>query len=168
MFGKRFYDIPVYRLPEQKYESDLQTYIELHMLGKEGERESRRLFYDNDPERKLRVHNHLWKNYGGAWQFNEIIGYIRLYFSGSQVLGDYWQIDAKRIVKTRRKRFVWITYKIVPERDIPADSTNQEIYEIIMEYLSEARSKLKNRFVDTTLFETIGPFLDWRGVYENS
>lgn len=169
MFGKTFYDIPVYRLAQQKYETDIQSYIDLHMFGAtEEERESRRVFYKKDPDRKLRIQDHLWKNFGGAWQFNEIIGYIRLYFSGSQILGEYWQIDAKRIVKTRRKRFVFTTYKIAPERDIPADSTNQEIYEIIMEYLNEARTELKSRFVDISLFETIGPFIDWRAVYENS
>lgn len=169
MFGKKFYDIPVYRLPQLKYETDKQNYIDLHMFGVTVQDcESRRAFYEKNPDRKLRMQDLLEKNFGGAWQFNEIIGYVRLYFSGSQVLGEYWKIDAKRIVKTRRKRFVYITYKIVPERDIPADSTNQEMYEIIMGYLTEVRSELKGRFIDTSLFETIGPFLDWRAVYKSS
>ena len=89
-----FFDIPIYRLPEAKYNSDRDRYIEQSMID---------LHYEKPPMAD-QFRNDLWKQYGGAWQFNEIIGYIRLYFCRNQILGELWMTNAKRIVQTRRKR----------------------------------------------------------------
>lgn len=165
MFGKCFYDIPVYRLPEKKYNAGMKKDIDQKMLGEfEQDRETRADFYERNPDRKLWIENHLWKRYGGAWQFNEIVGYVRLYIDGNQILGEYWQTDAKRLVRTRRKLFVYSTHKIVPERELPFNGTNKDIYQEILDYLSDIRIELKGRLVDTSVFERIGPHVNWQAV----
>ena len=40
--------------------------------------------------------------FGGAWKYNEIIGYIRLHFLGNQIRGEYWGVKAMCQVRTRR------------------------------------------------------------------
>lgn len=96
-----FYVLPVYRLSEEKYEEQLNTHIKNHPLFSE-ERES---FYQRNPDIKTRDLEDVKKEYGGAWRYNEIIGYIRLYFDGSQILGWYHVNDVKRHVKTRKNNF---------------------------------------------------------------
>jgi hypothetical protein len=170
MFDEKFFcDIPVYRLPEADYYAKRDTYIDQQMFGeKEEDRKIRKDFYKQNPDQESWCLNHLQKQYGGDWQFNEIIGYVRLYIDWSQVLGVYWQTDAKRIVKTRRKLFVWSTHKIAPERDLPLDGTNQEIYETILDYLDDVRAELKGRFIDTEVFETLGVYVDWHTFVRNT
>jgi hypothetical protein len=74
--------------------------------------------------------------YGGAWSFNEIIGYIQLHFLGWQIRGDYWRVAAKRIVRTRKKLLKWCTHKLASERDLPGDSSNAEIFRIVRSYVA--------------------------------
>ena len=55
----------------------------------------------------------------GTWRFNEIIGYVRLYFRGSQVLGEYYAVKRSRHVLTRHKTLIRRTHKLGPEHQIP-------------------------------------------------
>ena len=118
-----FFDVPIYRLPEAKYNSDRDRYIEQSMVD---------LCYEKLPMAD-QFRSELWKQYGGAWQFDEIIGYIRLYFCGNQILGELWMTNAKRIVQTRRKQFAWTTWKVVPEVSFPETASNLEIYTAIID-----------------------------------
>ncbi len=55
---------------------------------------------------------HLNNKYGGTWEFNEVIGHIKLHFLGNQIRGEYWKVNAKRIVKTRSKTLEYATHKL--------------------------------------------------------
>ncbi len=47
------------------------------------------------------------KNFGGQWEYNEIIGFLKFYVSGNtQIRSEYFETDSKRKVKTRKKIFV--------------------------------------------------------------
>jgi hypothetical protein len=54
--------------------------------------------------------------------------------------------------------------KVVPEQDIPFPASNEEIYQIIFEYLEDAKKGLKGRFVDTSTFELLGRHSDWNAL----
>jgi len=167
--GKVFFDIPVYRLSENKYNEQIEVHIRNQMYGKtDDEQEMRKKFYERNVDNKMNDENRLWKEYGGAWQFNEIIGYIRLYIDGNQVLGEYWETEAKRKVRTRRKLFIYSTYKVVPERDLPLKGDSLDIYKEILNYLRDANDYLKGRFVDTSVFEKIGHYIDWSEFVKNT
>jgi hypothetical protein len=71
------------------------------------------------PEIVRQIESHANRVYGGQWIYNEIIGFVRLYFDGSQVLGAYFRTSAKRISKTRKKTFEWIAHKLAPEVELP-------------------------------------------------
>jgi hypothetical protein len=153
-----FFDVPIYRLPEAKYDSDRHTYIERSMAD---------LRYEHWPIAD-QLRSKLWKQYGGAWQFNEIIGYIRLYFCCNQIRGELWMTNAKRIVQTRRKQFAWTTWKVVPERGFPETASNLEIYIAILEYLRSAERQFKRRFIDTEMFARLGKYTDWNALLSDS
>ncbi|PYI91908.1 MAG: hypothetical protein DME97_12000 [Verrucomicrobia bacterium] len=146
-----FFDIPVYRLAQNEYEAKQGAYIKSMMFETE----------NHDQEAMMRGHH--WTFYGGSWQFNEIIGYIRLHFLGTQIRGEWWTVDAKRVTRTRTKIFRYSGWKVVYEQEIPKGSTSKEIYRLLLLYLERAQKdkKLKRFYVDTSVFESIGPLVDW-------
>ena len=75
-------------------------------------------FYRKEPTQKNAAEDRLRQSYGGAWEYNEIIGYIRLYFFGTQVRGEYWGVNSKRVVRTRKKTLEYKTWKLAPEIDL--------------------------------------------------
>jgi len=91
---KVFFDVPVYRLSKEEYESQQKDFIqkELKQCGGKYAEEAYRRY----PELKSKTESDLWENYGGCWLFNEIIGFIRLYFFFSEIRGEYWHTSAKK------------------------------------------------------------------------
>lgn len=157
-----FADIPVYRLPEEQYRDAMEKYIDEMMYGTDPElRQRRKGFYERNPNNKIHFVDSLKRQYGGAWRFNEIVGYIRLFFLGTQIRGELWMVDMQRICRTRKKLLVFHTLKVVPEMGIPSGATSVEIWMILLQYLDEARKKLKPRVVDSSMFEVLGPSVDW-------
>ncbi|WP_353402076.1 hypothetical protein [Pseudophaeobacter arcticus] len=89
---KYFFDLPVYRLTKSKYykwrdETQIRPHEEnwLSVRGRPMPQES-----------KNALDQHVYEKYG-PWEFNEIIGYIRLYFLGSQIRGDYLSAEKSGI-----------------------------------------------------------------------
>lgn len=165
MTNTYFFDIPVYRLAQERYTDEMDSFVEKRIQTTfecDGVAKS---FRARQPNRVDVLRDHLCSTYG-VWNFNEIIGYIRLYFSGSQILGEYWQMMGQKILRTRRKVFERRTGKLVAEIDIPAQSTDPVICELIRGYLASCAKKLKSRHVDTSCFDATAPYIRWRDLLE--
>ncbi|MGZ8137171.1 MAG: hypothetical protein ACXW1W_10540 [Methylococcaceae bacterium] len=163
MNEKYFFNIPVYRLTKERYYEEQNAYVNKIMFpGPPQYDEDRRIFNEKYPEQKRNFEQHIKNNYGGAWDYNEIIGWIELHFLGSQIRGEFWRVKAKRIVRSRNKVFEYDTWKLAPEIDIPEDANNTEILHLINEYLSDCKKELKGRYIDTSRFDVIGTYIDWR------
>ncbi|MHB8890270.1 MAG: hypothetical protein ACYC46_15775 [Acidobacteriaceae bacterium] len=164
-----FYDIPVYRLPEERYYRERDDHIDSIVFPKNSPfSDSMRAKEAADPNHYAAIRDHLQRSYGGCWIFNEIIGYIRLHFLGSQIRGEYFGVKKKRIVRTRTKTIEYLSWKLAPEINIPHPYTNKGIYGAILEYLAACRKELPGRYVDTERFEVIGKHVDWRGLLESN
>lgn len=163
---KIFFDIPVYRITQEKYESEQDSFIQHELSDTDDVVQE---MYRRNPEQKTQMKNHFWELYGGCWRFNEIIGFIRLHFFFTQIRGEYWRVTSKRIVRTRKKLFAFFDPKVTYEEEIPAGSTNAEIFELVKKYLVRAQNErnLKKFFIDTSVFENIGPFVDWNGLRQS-
>ena len=164
-----FFDCPVYRIQEAKYYDEANAFIEETMFRPGSpEEESLRQFYDSEPDRAIRMKDHVQKMYGGMWRYNEIVGWIRLHFLGSQIRGEYYQDDKKRLVRSRRKTFAYRTWKLAPELELPWEGgNNQQIYATISRYLDDCRRELNRRHVDSSLFEAVGPYIDWMQLHRD-
>jgi hypothetical protein len=164
-----FYDVPVYRLTQEKYHAGLDQYIDDIMYPSNDHMSARRReMHRENPSSAVASRDALWRSYGGAWIFNEIIGYIRLHFLGSQIRGEYFSVNKKRLVRTRRKLIEYQTWKLAPEIDIPPGANSQKIFEVILEYLKDCRRELPERYIDSHLLETIGPYVDWHQLWFDS
>ena len=161
-----FFELPVYRVPRNRYYADRDRAIEKQIFGKHPkEIEANKAHYAEYPDSEARFRNTLEENYGGPWEFNDVVGYVRLYFLGSQIRGELWMVDATRIARRSRKPIRPYHWKVVPEIEIPRNSTNGEIFAIVSDYVAEAKKELHPRFLDTSTFEITGRHIDWRALW---
>lgn len=150
---KYFFEIPVYRKSIDVFHKELDI-----------EKEK----YSNypDPETK-KIMEHDWdRRHFRCWKYNDVIGWMRLYFDWYQVIKWYYfQVDAKRMMKwIVKKRFVFQTHKII-ELWLPdyEKLTNKDIFEslqIELERLSKV--DFKKRYIDLEVFQNIWPYIDWK------
>lgn len=161
-----FCDLPVYRLPEERYYAERDTFID-QIIFRSGlpdeailRQRERRDATVNDG-----IRDHLQRTYGGCWRFNEVIGQIRLHFLGTQVRGEYFAVGKQRIVRTRTKTLEYRTWKLAPEIDIAAPYGNSEVLGAIRQYIADCQKQLPKRFIDTSMFEALAPHVDWAAVF---
>ena len=164
--ARYFFDIPVYRLTEERYNAERQAWIDGAMYpGSPANNEQRRAFYAANRDNENAARDRFWQLYGGCWRYNEIIGYVRLHFFGSQLRGEYYGVTARRIVRTRKKIIEHQTHKLAPEMDIPGEASSQDIFQIVLSYVAACATRLRGRYLDRTLLLQLGPCIDWRRLY---
>jgi len=169
MRKKYFYDVPVYRLSREKYYKGMNEYIKKQMeSGSPRHIEIMKEFHMKEPNQRYAAEDSLRQFYGGSWEYNEIIGYIRLYFFGTQIRGEYWGVNSKRVVRTRKKVFEHKTWKLALEIDLHQAPDSSTIFLKIQKYLMSCQQELKGRYIDITHLMTIGPYVNWKALYEES
>ncbi len=120
-------------------------------------------FFKENPQYKVMNQESLIRRYGGMWKYNEIIGYISLYVLGTQIRGEYYAVDSRRVVKTRKKIFKLKSLKLADEVEIPLSQTSEAIYNAVFSYINKCRKELPSKFfIDTSTFESMGKYIDWK------
>lgn len=163
---KYFFDVPVYRVDEDSYYRNREEFIEqtLYPGDSKFSSELRRL-HETEPRMAEAARTRLAESYGGAWKFNEIVGYIRLHFLGTQVRGEYHGIFKRRIVKTRTKTFEFINWKLVSEVEIPIPITDDGIFGAVLRYIEDCKKELPRRHIDATLLAAVGKHVRWSELF---
>jgi hypothetical protein len=158
-------DLPIYRLSEEEYVEARNAYIDKimteHPLPSTPDHPSTASKLSPQDET---MRSHLWRSYGGAWQFNEIVGYLRLHLVGTQVRAEHWSVRRKRIVRTRNKTFEYMSHKLAPETDLPVEGTNAEIHAIIVRHIGSCQSLLRPRIVDMSPLQNLGGHINWQAL----
>tara|TARA_R110001583_G_scaffold159747_1_gene311608 strand:+ start:4673 stop:5122 length:450 start_codon:yes stop_codon:yes gene_type:complete len=143
---KELFEIPIYRVSEETYYEKLRGYI-----------------VENTTE--YSSESYLRKQFGGDWLYNEIIGYIKFYkYDRRQIRCEYWETDALKKVKTRKKQFIRKSdnFSSIP---FNADATNIELIERLNMCIIDAISQLPiNRVANRELLDITFEFIDWRKV----
>lgn len=160
---KSLFDIPVYRLSYKDYSQQQDAYIKSQLP----EFDSDKMFENirsEETQRKMRTASYHYKSFGGAWRYNEIIGFVRIFKFGDQIRAEYWQTEASRIVKTRNKQFSLKSRKLVPECRIRNLHSSNAIKEAIDLCISRCSKKLNTRYLDLEHYELLTKHVDWTGV----
>ena len=167
MTDQYFFDLPVYRLTQEEREAEGHKYVmntvfppgTIHgdLFRKQAQSDP------DDYQRKLSQTLHSF--HGGLWLFNEIIGYIRLHFVGSQVRGEYFAPSRKRIVRSKARNFQFQTWKLAPEVEITHPITTQTIAQAIDQYISDCRLEIPRRHIDSTMYDSVSPHINWFQLY---
>ncbi len=166
------FDVPIYRTSRASYNEDQESYIDEWLYDHSGlSRAEMEDYYRTHPNQKILKSDYYWRQYGGPWRFNNIIGYIRLYLDGYQVWGQLWYVYVKKVVrKPRHKILICKNAGLgfgIPV-DIPTKSSNGEIFDLVMKYLDSVRPRFKKRFIDSSLLETVGPYVDWKSLINDA
>jgi len=161
MRNQYIFDIPVYRKTKADFNLEIETQV--------AKREEWIISHDPeqgplDHEVRQRVYHKVIAESGGPWQFNQVVGWLRLFVEGNTIGCHPWWVDAKRL--NRRMRYKRL-YMQTPSDILKARFTKEpskEIYNRLLERLTELSKDItyKNRYVDLDVFQRIGPYIDWR------
>lgn len=154
------FDIPVYRTTKERYYADMDAAVEAHL----------KVCFDDqglprsDRQTVESVTGHAREAFGGPWDFNDVVGWIRLFIEGYGVGAHLWWVDGKQIRRNMRKRFHLTTASNCLWTDFPPPADSPAIFKGTLEALESLsqRDKFKKRHVDLSVFQRTGPFIDWR------
>ncbi len=146
------FELNVYRLKEDDYLEKRFEYIK-----------KKRLKYQKTQIQQQEEDAYLSKMYGGEWQYNEIIGFLKFYQKNNKIRCTYWETDALRKVKTRKKQFQYITDKFCNTVFFKSYS-NKQLIEVMKSSVEhcKGRDEMKNRFIDSSIFDNIVNYLNWK------
>ena len=161
MRDQYIFDIPIYRIGSDGFNSEVDRAVAKRVEWIVSHDPQRRPL---DRETTDRQKHSVIKESGGPWQFNHVVGWLRLFAEGNTVGCHPWWVDAKRLTrKMKRKHLYLTTYSDVLGAYFPSE-TSIEIHQSLLERLTEMadRSPYKKRFVDLDVFQRTGPYIDWR------
>ncbi len=147
---KKLFEIQVYRIKENDYYDEMRSYIE-----KINENNSNPLSSE-----------YLRKEYGGDWKYNEIIGFLQFYRYGeNQIRCEYWDTEAIRKVRTRRKTFVQVSNSYCNEM-LSKSESNLALAQLMKNAVAHCENRLKNKnwTLDRELFDNTVDFIDWKSL----
>lgn len=150
------FEIPIYKFDEKKHSDNLEKLRNNYYSYFAGPRNN-----SSFEDYKLFVEE-IFHYY---WKYNEVIGYLNIYFLGRQYRIEYWFVNSKRIRSgINKKKFKYIGKLI--EKDISKLTTNSEIYNCVLESLVKLKNypKFIKRHIDLTQFLMIGKHIDWLSI----
>jgi len=153
-----FFEIPVYRLSQKDYHIETEKII----------------FKATEVFRKRNTNENILKEICKSfsysipqWEFNDRIGYLKLYFLSTQLRAEYHAVKAKKIFRSKQKTFEFKTHKLCAETEIKSNLSNIEIYNLILKHLQNCQKELQNRYIDIEQFTQIAPFINWNDLLTN-
>jgi hypothetical protein len=154
MIGDTFFDIPIYSMNPEGYKIRIEKSLQKS-------RDGLRLKKDNPNYED--VNDLLRKQICIEWEYNQIIGYLKLYRLNDRIYAEVWKIDKKRMsLKLKNKVFKYFPSYPEWNIDLKKLKTSQSIYEKLLKELPNDMTGLfKKYFLDLRLLKEIGPYIDW-------
>ncbi len=140
---KLLFELAVYRLDEESYYNEF-------------------LKYKNENSTEHTSDSCLINSYGGQWEYNEIVGFLKFYVSGNtQIRCEYHETDKKIKRKTKTKTFIKITDSLCV-RSISKKMTNEELINTIEDCIRHCKNNIPiKRFIDTRMFDSTFKNTNW-------
>lgn len=166
-----FFELAIYRCSPKKFEKELDT-LERKINDHFDDLTKQLEDYDSSHLKQDR-----FSRLSYEYEYNEVIGWIRLYILGNQIRGEYFyevspkdsSIQKPKINKgVRKKKFC--SFEKAFELSIYTEDSSEDIFQKLLnklEYLSKEEKPFKGRFIDTRQLETIGKFVNWRELVAN-
>ncbi len=147
---KYLFEIQVYRVNETAYYDAMDEHINE---------------INSDMEFPVNT-EYLRDKFGGDWQYNEIIGFLKFYqYGANQIRCEYWETAAVRKVKTRKKQFIKISdsYCRVLFWRNDTNAKLASVMKIAVEHC-EVRLTKKKRYLDKELFNNTADNIAWKNI----
>ena len=156
-------DVPIYRCPKEKfndrYDNDLKKHYE--MIWPQGLKDISKNILEN-------VEQSFWERYGTPWQFNQIVGWLRLFTTGAQIRGDLWELRGKRFVRNPKHKQYYLRGKAF-ELTCYASQTSKEILDCLKAELKAQNETIRGGklVVDLEVFDNLSNHIDWHSLVFN-
>jgi|SRR6056297_2214192 len=158
---KFFFEIPIYRCTQEKFNTDYDRELNKHLdtLWPNGAR------YRLPKNSVESAKQDFWERYGAPWNFNQAVGWLRLFVTGSQIRADLWFTNAKRLLRRPKYRQISIMGKGF-EITFESKNSSIEIYEALLNRLLEFENSFHGGRlnVDLECFKNIGLYVNWRAL----
>ena len=157
------FEIPIYRLSNNEFIKELKDEV-IKTARYHSVESMEELFPGKGKSRYERLLSEIETEKGYQWKFNEIIGWLTLHYNDNYIFGEIFLNNSKRITKKSRAKIDF--YDLGFKFKIPENESNKNIYESIFNNIKslEKNSKLKKRYIDTSIFETIGKHINWENL----
>lgn len=152
-----FFEVGIYRCPIEQHTEELardrEKYLEPYKATK-----------SLAPESYESAGHHFDRAYWYPWRYNDAIGWLRLYRLGSQIRGELWFADAKRITRGMKKRFFYRD-KAFELWFYPSQSEEEIRTEVLTELKRiGCEPPVKGRYLDLQCFLVTSPMIRWRAL----
>jgi hypothetical protein len=118
----------------------------------------------DDPERYARIGLSI---HGYPWEYNEVVGWLRLMADGWYIKVYLWWTREKRIARRLRRTPTVRRFEYFGKvAEIQSEyMSNEDIYEALREDLVRQQSEwpIRRSHVDLGRFDALAPYVDWRG-----
>ena len=163
MQGERYFlEIPIYRVSRDRFHKTYDHDLRRHWDRLE--RADGRTREEMREELRLWVEQHFWETYGSPWQYNQAVGWLRLFVLGSQITGELWMSAAKRLTRKglRRFQFVGTAFEIHCGPEQSSDDIRTEVEQALERFRKEYRGG--RLILDRECFRALAPHIDWCGL----
>ena len=149
--AKILFVLSIYRVSKPEYYKSFHEYYNSKKLTNK----------DEDIERQL--NSSLKYEYGGDWEYNEIIGYLEFYKIGNDIRCAYYKVIAKKIVRTRTKKFK-IVQDTLSKITVSKSFSNEKLISEISELVNTCVSKkeFNRRFIQREIFDNMIDCINWK------
>lgn len=161
-----FFEIPVYRCSPERFEEETK---ELFDVINQQFKHHKRILKVQEMDPKF-VNRFRGQYYG--YEYNEVVGWIRLFVSGDQIRGKYFYEAStngrnkpkQRLNRNLRKK-CFADFDKAFELTIDPDLSSSEILDLLIEELQAVNKRVKpfrNRYIELEPLQNIGSFVNWR------
>jgi hypothetical protein len=154
---REFFEVPIYRCSPGQHRIETDREKARYLAPIEHEKES-------NPENYAFAERRFDKHTRYAWDFNEIVGYLRLYPLGTQIRGELWLMDAIRIRRGTKKKIRWVGKAF--ELGCKQAESNSDIAMRVLGRVKamEGEAPCKGRYIDTRSLRNAAFVINWRAL----
>jgi hypothetical protein len=158
------FEIPVYRCAKEAYYTEMHAKTVEHMEALQSKTGITR---EIAPDSFRSNEEFFWARFGGPWDFNEVVGWVRLYAEPSSIGAQLWWVN-KRIQRRMRKVFRLTSESNILGTDFSPKDDSRTIFTKTLAQIESlgTQKPLKGRHLDLRAFRDIGPFVDWRALLD--
>ena len=155
-----FFEIPIYRVKRLTFQAQFEKDQASHL---DRQRALGGVLPGQLRDWESMVRDRYWASYGAPWRFNQVVGWVRLFWLGSQLRGDLWLVRARRYSRRMAHKQFTLEGKAF-EIWIDEDEADSEILAQLRQEFVELERAFKSRrlVLDLECFDNLAPHVRWR------
>jgi len=155
------FELPIYRVSESSYCAEFGRHLERFWDDTERMHGRTRQELFSDDQRAL-IQEQQWREFGGPWRYNQVVGWVRLFVLGFQIRGECWMVTAQRLTRRGRReyRYPGHAFTLNCSERMSSDQIRDAVFVELADFQKERRNG--RNVLDLSCFENAARHMDWR------